>query len=99
MDKKQFWAGHFVRREALGITRKAYCAQEGLSVFQWHYWEKKAKASSTTLTTDRGKVTEAFVAARVEPGLQGLGCELLYPSGVRVRCEGFPPPMWLRQVV
>ena len=98
MEKREFWAEHIRRREERGVTAKAYCQEAGVSLWRWYYWQRKLKAKD--LVPVSAKVSGRFVRVRVdgETGAMG-GCELLYPSGVRIRLSGLPPPSWVREVV
>ena len=100
MEKAEFWAEHIRRREERGITRKAYCAEAGLSLWQWSYWQRKLRVKVKGMVRVGVSASERFVPVRPdrESGSIG-GCEFVYPSGVRIRLSDLPPPSWVRQVV
>jgi len=41
-SKREFWQEHFRRQEASGLSQRAYCRREGLSISQFSYWHRKA---------------------------------------------------------
>jgi hypothetical protein len=98
MRDREFWTEHIRKREERGISRKAYSAEIGVSIWQWYYWERKLKPKAivpvSTLAPQR------FVRVRLQrEATRSPGCELWYPSGVRIRLNDLPPPSWVRQVV
>jgi len=57
-----------------GLSRSAFCEQEGITVFKFNYWAaKKRKAELTP-----GGFT------RLDPPASASAYEILYPNGVRL---------------
>jgi hypothetical protein len=98
MDRSEFWAEHIRRREERKISAKAYCAEAGLSLWAWYYWRGKLKPKD--MVPVRAAVPERFVRVQLTREAVSIrGCELVYPSGVRIRLSDLPPSSWVRQVV
>ena len=98
MEKAEFWAEHIRRREERGITAKAYCAEAGVSLWQWYYWRGKLKPKDVVPVSAAGP--GRFVRMQLSRESVSIrGCEFVYPSGVRIQLSDLPPPSWVRQVV
>ena len=41
--KLSFWQQHFKRCQASGLTRRAYCAREGLALSTFDHWRKLSR--------------------------------------------------------
>lgn len=103
MTKAEMWAAHFQRREELRVSVGEYCEREGLRRNQWWYWHHKLKGPAEKkagkLSPVRSSSASLFVAAQLSSESPTPACEFLYPSGVRIRCSGFPPMAWVREIV
>ena len=60
-----------------GLSRKAFCEQEGITVFKFNYWAAKLKK-------DRS-LSGGFI--RLQPQVAGSGYEITYPSGVKLQVK------------
>ena len=98
MEKAEFWVEHVRRREERGITARAYCAEAGISLWQWYYWRRKLKPKDVVPVN--AIAPGRFVRMELNREAVSIGgCELVYPSGVRIRLSDLPPPSWVREVV
>ena len=63
-----------------GISRKAFCEQQGLNASIYYYWQKKYKETMTS-------VSSGFIPVKCQatgPKL-ATGIEICYPNGVRIQ--------------
>jgi hypothetical protein len=62
-----------------GMSKKAYCEQQGLALSNYYYWQKRYRASQHPT---QGK----FIPLNVVQGIDSLPqIEICYPNGVRLR--------------
>jgi len=62
-----------------GMSKKAFCDQQGLSQAVYYYWQKKYKEVATTLPG-------GFVPVKCQgmAPTPATGIEIYYPNGVRI---------------
>lgn len=70
-----------------GLNKKAFCRERSISYSTFHYWLKRLDSASTSGFAEI-KVTDVRV-----------GCEILFPSGIRMTLQGEPSATWLRELV
>ncbi|MBI5752385.1 MAG: hypothetical protein HZA59_09615 [Hydrogenophilales bacterium] len=44
--KLSYWQQHFTRWESSGLSRRAYCAREGLALSTFDYWRRQTRANA-----------------------------------------------------
>jgi hypothetical protein len=42
-SKREYWQGHLRQQKTSGLSQRAYCRKEGLSISQFCYWHRKAQ--------------------------------------------------------
>ena len=84
---RAIWASHIERQRQSGKSVKAFCAEEGLKVWQFSYWRGVIHPTKTE--------PKGFVEVKVKCG----GGVVVEVNGCRIEVErGFDPEL-LRQVV
>ncbi len=73
----EFWKGHIAGLSKSGLSRKAYCQQNDLSISTFQYWRAKLKPASTTVE-HRSESNKPWVTLQVA---DDPTCE----NGVRLR--------------
>lgn len=51
--KERVWSGHLTGWRSSGLSRRAYCEQEGLSASSFDYWQRRLRVK-VTAGTDKG---------------------------------------------
>jgi transposase-like protein len=49
----QFWAEHFTKQQASGLTLCEYCRREGIEVHQFYYWRKRAMNAASAVPLEK----------------------------------------------
>lgn len=71
-----------------GLSKKAFCQQRNITYHTFHYWCKRLDTAASP----------GFV--EIKTAANGLrGCEIIFPSGVRMNFQGEPSLAWLRELV
>ncbi|MEJ7643790.1 MAG: hypothetical protein WKF87_04295 [Chryseolinea sp.] len=74
--------------EQSGLSKKAFCQQRNITYQTFHYWCKRIDTAPSP----------CFV--EIKTALDRLrGCEIIFPSGVRMNFHGEPSVAWLRELV
>ncbi|RMG33955.1 MAG: hypothetical protein D6720_10530 [Gammaproteobacteria bacterium] len=77
-DRTAFWQQHVDAWQSSGLTRKAYCLEQGLRYSSFGYWVRKLREAEAP------PPSAGFVpVALAEPHTMGLSLAL--PSGVEIR--------------
>lgn len=78
-ERRAWWRGHVEGQSRSGLSLKAYCAEHGLKVWQWHYWRKALQGPQggfVELAGVGGGLTLECAGCRIALG-RGFDCELL----------------------
>ena len=78
-NRRQFWHAHFQRCRKLGMTRKAYAEQEGLTVSVFYGWSKRFKREEAAAST--------FSRVTVKPS-SSVEYRLHFPNGLVLEWNG-----------
>jgi hypothetical protein len=70
-----------------GLSKKEFCRQQNITYSNFHYWCKRLRTPSTP----------GFAELQVPD--TSSGCEVIFPSGVRLLLQGEPSVNWLRSLV
>jgi len=74
-----------------GLTKKAFCQQQGIKLSLFYYWQKRYRQQQEE---DAG-----FLPVQIS-GRSGAGdIEIIYPSGVQVRLGGGVPLSFVRSLI
>ena len=111
-SKARFWR-RLVRQQAqAGESVARFCAREGVSVHQFHWWRRTLRNRDQQATTDRrckhrladavASTSEpgpgAFVAVRL-PASVGVPIDLVHPGGCVLRVPVGFDPQSLRRIL
>lgn len=64
-----------------GLSQKAYCEQNQIRYYVFHYWYKRFRDEQT------GSIEPSFIPVNVKPSLSDISCaniEVLLPDGKRI---------------
>ena len=62
-SKREFWQEHFRRQQASGLSQRAYCRSEGLSISQFSYWHRKTQTVGSSQSNRFVEVPVKLTAA------------------------------------
>jgi len=99
-SKRELWARRLAACERSGMSRRAWCAAQGVSVHTLDYWRyrlrpsKAARSSSKALVPIVVKDTAAARSIASTPAI-----EIALPSGVQVRAPASTDVRWLAVLV
>jgi len=71
-----------------GLSKKAFCQQRNITYQTFLYWCNRIDAAPLP-----GFVQVKMAVDRLR------GCEIVFPSGVRMNFQGEPSVAWLRELV
>lgn len=75
--------------QASGLSKKAFCRERGIVYQTFHNWCKRANSSTPV----------GFVELSLSRSERSVGCEVVFPSGVRMIFQHEPSASWLREVL
>lgn len=83
------WRERLVRFQDSGLTVRAFCEREGVSVSNFHAWKRrlgigKKTPSSRRLTPGRSGAEPLFVPVNLNPGVLALDVRIELPGGAVV---------------
>ena len=80
----QEWATRFAECRSSGMTVKAWCEAEGVSIKTYYYWEKRvvARANQQAIIP---KVPQSGILTRVDPGKLRSGDTIANETGITIR--------------
>ena len=76
-ERLEFWKGHIAGLSKSGLSRRAYCQQNDLSISTFDYWRMKLKTPATALH-ERSQSHDRWVTLQVAD-------ESTPDSGIRLR--------------
>ncbi len=76
-ERLEFWKGHIAGLSKSGLSRRAYCQQNDLSISNLDYWRAKLKPAAT-ITEQRPESDKRWVTLRVSD-------EPARDNGIRLR--------------
>ena len=103
-QKLQYWAGHYQAWQTSGLTRRAYCEREGLSLVTYERWSKRVRASTkvpNSITSLPASPTQSLTLVPVQVVDKGHheGLSLCSPAGWKMRLPVAIDPAWLAAVL
>jgi len=72
-----------------GLNKKAFCRERKITYQTFHYWFKRLSVPNSS----------GFEEVKLPGSKQGSSFELVFPSGVRMVCDGEPSAEWIRELV
>ena len=72
-----------------GVSKKAFCHQRDICPQTFYNWLKRNKQTGSS----------GFTEVTLPTREQNSGCEIVFPSGVRMILEGEPSASWLRELL
>lgn len=103
-QKLHYWSAHYQGWQASGLTRRAYCEREGLSLPSYERWSKRVRASAKE-PTSFPKLTTAPTQPLTLVPVQVMGqhnnesLTLRSPAGWEMRLPTAVDPAWLAAVL
>lgn len=91
-ERSQFWREALERWEGSGLSKAAYCRQEGLSYGAFHWWAKELRRRQCRIDLESGALPQeeskpVFVPVTVSPSIPAdtvESLEIVHPSGWRI---------------
>ena len=97
-SKAQQWSKRIAEFEGSGVSRRAWCRQQGLNPNTLDYWRSRLRRANVTATGAR--VSAALVPIVVAGNSVAVASiEIALPSGTRVRATSEADPVWLSALV
>lgn len=75
--------------EASGLNKKEFCRERNIKYPTFQYWCKQLRSIPVT----------GFAEVRIQRPEPSGGCEVTFPSGVRMIFHGEPSVSWLRELL
>jgi hypothetical protein len=82
--KRRVWTRHIRSWRASGLTRRAYCAREGVALSTFDYWRRRIPDVKIGQTQEGPDQTLTLVPICVEPTTRDGALELHSPTGWRL---------------
>lgn len=101
-QKLHYWSVHYQGWQSSGLTRRAYCEREGLSLPSYERWSKRVRASTKEPTSSSNTASTqslTLVPVRVMGQQNKEGLILRSPAGWEMRLPVAVDPAWLAAVL
>ena len=86
--KLAYWRRHFERWQSSGLTRRAYCAREGLALSTFDHWRREARKAaqrdSASVPATLPNTSLTLVPVRIDAPEEISGVRLQSPAGWQV---------------
>ena len=103
--ESDFWAQHLEAIANEGIRTKGYADREGLDVSKLYQWRKRLNRNNTgsSASVKPAVIPEAgsqnslsqFIRVNAPSSPARFGCQLEFPSSLRLNLSALPDPQWL----
>ena len=100
VDKRQVWAGRIAACERSGMSRRAWCAANGVAVNSLVYWRRRLRPQPLRARGGRRQALVPIVvrdAARRDAAAASV--EIALPGGIVVRAVPTLDVEWLGKLV
>ena len=80
----QEWAARFAECRSSGMTVKAWCAEQGITIKKYYYWEKQVVAKANQQAVNP-VTTQCGTLMRVNPEGLPSGNSVVIGTGISIR--------------
>lgn len=81
-SKQALWARRVEAWERSGLSQRAWCGVEGVSLSTFQWWRQRLVREAS------GESAASFMPLRLEPGVTTASIEVRLRSGTQIRFEG-----------
>jgi transposase-like protein len=96
-SKAQEWAKRIAEFDGSGLSRRAWCRQQGLNPNTLDYWRSRLGRSNPVIGTRASSALVPIVVAGNSAAVASI--EIALPSGTRVRTPCGVDTLWLSALV
>ena len=98
-SKAALWSKRLAACERSGLSRRAWCAAQGVNMHTLDYWRyrlRRRPAAKVSRSRVRSQALVPIVVCRAAPSAMASTLELRLPGGIELRADSFDA-RWLAQ--
>jgi hypothetical protein len=103
VDKQQLWTRRIAAGERSGLSRRAWCAAQGLNTHTYDYWRRRLRGAPARQASKERRQALVPIRVRAKRGERSLSpsamIELALPHGVVLRASSAVDARWLGTLV
>lgn len=98
-DKRQMWARRIAACERSGMSRRAWCAAQGVNVHTLAYWRYRLRQPAVAAARKARSKALVPIMVKAPSNAAAAMIEIALTSGVTLRAPVSAEAAWLAQVV
>jgi hypothetical protein len=97
--KERAWTQRMAQWERSGISRRAWCAANGVTISTFDYWRRRLRARRSTKASPRQRFVPVVVKSASIPTGSAATIEIALSRGIALRAPATVEVRWLGALV